>query len=423
MADSTKKFLDRAGVTYLWGKIKAAFTGAFKYAKSDTTDDYILTGEWKSGTLGETTMNVTLLTVDATPTARSANPVQSQGVKTALDNKVDKVTGKALSTNDFTNDYKTKLNGISVKVNNETAQSADANGQVTLTGIVKKIKINGTEQTPTDGMVTLNTTDTKNTAGTYQSSEALYLIGAKEQTAREDDGKTTYSNKNVYMKDGKLYVGGSPSDIKTTNEVVTQGDMPGVADATNAGLMSAADKKKLDTIAIKDVSVPTTVPTGTHGGTVTLATITPTEGNAKDIKITLPADSDTKNTAGATNSQNKKLFLIGAETAGDSQQTYTNAQILIGSDNKLHHLSRSSEDVNTNNALVTASELSAVSGRVTTIEGMINADSNGTINKFNEIVDFLAGYTENDTLQSLINGVANSIEALENDDIDAAIAE
>lgn len=33
-------------------------------------------------------------------------------VKTALSNKVDKVSGKGLSTNDFTNAYKTKLDGI-----------------------------------------------------------------------------------------------------------------------------------------------------------------------------------------------------------------------------------------------------------------------------------------------------------------------
>lgn len=33
-------------------------------------------------------------------------------VKTALNNKVDKVSGKGLSTNDFTNAYKTKLDGI-----------------------------------------------------------------------------------------------------------------------------------------------------------------------------------------------------------------------------------------------------------------------------------------------------------------------
>lgn len=33
-------------------------------------------------------------------------------VKTALNNKVDKVSGKGLSTNDFTNTYKTKLDGI-----------------------------------------------------------------------------------------------------------------------------------------------------------------------------------------------------------------------------------------------------------------------------------------------------------------------
>ena len=43
------------------------------------------------------------IAVDENPTASSANPVSSGGVKTALDGKVDKVTGKGLSTNDYTN--------------------------------------------------------------------------------------------------------------------------------------------------------------------------------------------------------------------------------------------------------------------------------------------------------------------------------
>lgn len=55
------------------------------------------------------------LTFDTTPTSASTNPVTSGGVYTALNNKVDKVSGKGLSTNDFVsaNYYtKTQIDGM-----------------------------------------------------------------------------------------------------------------------------------------------------------------------------------------------------------------------------------------------------------------------------------------------------------------------
>lgn len=57
-------------------------------------------------------------------------------VKDSLDNKVDKVNGKGLSTNDFTDTLKTKLDGISTGANK--VQSSSTNGN---------IKIDGTETT------------------------------------------------------------------------------------------------------------------------------------------------------------------------------------------------------------------------------------------------------------------------------------
>lgn len=42
----------------------------------------------------------------------STNPVQNKIIKAALDDKVDKVDGKQLSTEDFTTEFKTKLDGI-----------------------------------------------------------------------------------------------------------------------------------------------------------------------------------------------------------------------------------------------------------------------------------------------------------------------
>jgi hypothetical protein len=48
-------------------------------------------------------------TVDAAPASGSNNLVSSGGVYTALGDKVDKVNGKGLSTNDYTNEEKTQV--------------------------------------------------------------------------------------------------------------------------------------------------------------------------------------------------------------------------------------------------------------------------------------------------------------------------
>ena len=51
-----------------------------------------------------------VLTFDSAPTSGSENPVTSGGVYTALGAKVDKVTGKGLSTNDYTAEDKAAVN-------------------------------------------------------------------------------------------------------------------------------------------------------------------------------------------------------------------------------------------------------------------------------------------------------------------------
>ena len=54
----------------------------------------------------------TKITVDSALSASSTNPVQNKAVNTALGNKVDKVSGKGLSTNDYTTAEQTKLAAI-----------------------------------------------------------------------------------------------------------------------------------------------------------------------------------------------------------------------------------------------------------------------------------------------------------------------
>ncbi len=69
--------------------------------------------------------------VDSALSDSSENPVQNKVIKSALDNKVDKVNGKGLSTNDYTTAEKSKLEGIAagaeVNVNADlNATSGDA---------------------------------------------------------------------------------------------------------------------------------------------------------------------------------------------------------------------------------------------------------------------------------------------------------
>ena len=61
----------------------------------------------------------TTISVDNTLSNESTNPVQNKVIKAALDNKVDKVTGKSLSTNDFTNTYKNALDNLDTTLSNK----------------------------------------------------------------------------------------------------------------------------------------------------------------------------------------------------------------------------------------------------------------------------------------------------------------
>ena len=55
--------------------------------------------------------------------------------------------------------------------------------------------------TKSDNDITISATDTKNTAGSTDSSSKLFIIGAATQAANPQ----TYSNSKVYIQSDKLY--------------------------------------------------------------------------------------------------------------------------------------------------------------------------------------------------------------------------
>lgn len=92
------------------------------------------------GTLSEKNIETEddLVTSWSSTTSDSKYPSEKL-VKTSLDNKVDKVSGKGLSTNDYTNAEKNKLAGISTGANKVEVDSDAGNGNIKIDGTVTTV--------------------------------------------------------------------------------------------------------------------------------------------------------------------------------------------------------------------------------------------------------------------------------------------
>lgn len=75
---------------------------------------------------------------------------------------------------------------------------------------------------------------------------------------------------------------------------------------------------------------------GIFGNILMTATISASNVVSVASSTLLTTDNDTKNTAGATNVVDAKLYLVGAKMQASSPLTYTNANCYIGTDNRLY---------------------------------------------------------------------------------------
>ena len=102
-----------------------------------------------------------------------------------------------------------------------------------------------------------------------------------------------------------------------------------VATSSANGLMSKADKAKLDAITENADAVTFTqsLTSGTKVGTINI--------NGTDIVLYAPTNTDTKNTSGSTNTSSK-IFLIGATSQAANPQTYSHDTCYIGTDGCLY---------------------------------------------------------------------------------------
>ena len=171
------------------------------------------------------------------------------------------------------------------------------------------------------------TTDTKNTAGSTDSSSKLFLVGATSQAANPQ----TYSQDTAYVgTDGHLYSNSKQvvnlSDTQsltnktyngltltkaTTGFTIAGGTTSKTLTVNNTYTLGAACAKSVDS-SISAASTSTNLPTS--------------QAVASFVEGKGYVTTDTKNTAGSTNSSST-LYLIGATSQAANPQTYSNSRL------------------------------------------------------------------------------------------------
>lgn len=144
-----KKYLDQNGLLYFWTKVKGFLDGkvdkvpGMGLSHNDLTDELVqkindagdssFTGAYADLTGKPSINGHELASGDNTLATLGIQAAGDYATTTQLNNKVDKVSGKGLSTNDYTTPEKTKLAGIEA--------GAEVNA-------IKGISVNGAAQTP-----------------------------------------------------------------------------------------------------------------------------------------------------------------------------------------------------------------------------------------------------------------------------------
>ena len=268
MANS-KKALDENGVLYLWGKVKTYVATAIANIKlpsktSDLTNDsgFITAKDVPEGAAASSTVPK----MDGTAAAGTETAfARGDHVHPSDTTKVDKVEGKGLSANDYTNEEKAKLGGVEANANNYTLPDASASvkGGVTVGTNVDvsggKISVkNGT--TNQKGVVQLSsaTDDTSTTkAATPSAVKAAYDLAAGKQSPATS--LAGYGIADAYTKD--------EVDAKMSSALEYKGSKDTYADLPTTGATRKAMCGTLSMLMRPTGSTPVTMWPGTapHG--------------------------------------------------------------------------------------------------------------------------------------------------------------
>lgn len=180
MANS-KKALDENGVLYLWGKVKTYVATAIANIKlpsktSDLTNDsgFITAKDVPEGAAASSTVPK----MDGTAAAGTETAfARGDHVHPSDTTKVDKVEGKGLSANDYTNEEKAKLGGVEANANNYTLPDASASVKGGVT-VGTNVEVSGGKISVKNG-----TTNQKGDVWNIVNADASHGVNAGDNVA------------------------------------------------------------------------------------------------------------------------------------------------------------------------------------------------------------------------------------------------
>lgn len=305
-----KSYLDKDGLLYFWQKIKTYFTGTVTPSMDGTG-----------------------------ATGSSQKFAREDHVHPSDTTKVDKVSGKGLSTNDYTTTEKNKLAGIAsgAEVNvqsdwNQTTTTADdyiKNKPTipTLKNVFGKVKVGSTTIEADTTQDTLELAAGSNVTLTPDATNDKVTIAATDTTYSAGDGIAINSG-----TISALVNAANGLSIDTNGKIAM-----GAASTSVAGAMSSSDKTKLNGIAtgaevnqnaFSNVKVGSTT-IAADGKTDTLelvagsnVTLTP---DATNDKVTIAA-TDTTYSAGNFISISSGVISVSGLTAADVSAIPTSAK-------------------------------------------------------------------------------------------------
>lgn len=257
-----------------------------------------------------TTQSVAVSVKTAAISGTEDGLVKASDARTELNKKVDKVEGKSLSTNDFTNDLKTKLEGIAAGAEVNYIKSVgdklavDDAGKLTVD--IPEATVTGVDETEVDGLK-LQLTDKK--VKLVDAGLATTLEG-KNVTVRKKAG--TEDSQCVYeILQGNTVVGtiNHPADM-----VVTSGTLVEIDGKQYLRLTIANQEEPVD-IAVEDL-----VDVYTAGAGIAIS-----DANVVSVKL-----AEEQGNVVLDTTDGLKANLTGWETVQAASHTHDNKTVLDG---------------------------------------------------------------------------------------------
>ena len=166
-------------------------------------------------------------------------PLSANQGKILNTNKVDKISGKSLSTNDFTNTYKTKLDNLDTLLENK-ANNTHTHGNLQNDGSIGTSN-NVNKNVITDGNGKITTED-KPTIPSASST-----VPSADTSSGSYGSGTTYARANHQHPKSSLYA--ETSHTHTKSEITDFTHTHNTATLETDGFLSMQDKAKLDNLS------------------------------------------------------------------------------------------------------------------------------------------------------------------------------